>query len=170
MGTRQYFGVEGANLIPGGATPTSIGAVSAGQDRKKDSRASMGTLAAADFSIDKMVEETMPVPMRVVTLGACVGMPNALFFPSASKLPKERVVARNLPAFKTCWSCPVRQECLEFAMANEEEHGIWGGISQEERAESKNLSVDEIIYNDFKWRKEHGYWHGRLAPPKASGQ
>lgn len=29
--------------------------------------------------------------------------------------------------------CPVRKECLMYAMLNDEEHGIWGGKSRRER-------------------------------------
>lgn len=36
--------------------------------------------------------------------------------------------ARNL-----CARCPVRQKCLDYAMANDEEFGVWGGLSPSER-------------------------------------
>jgi WhiB family redox-sensing transcriptional regulator len=40
-------------------------------------------------------------------------------------------------AFKTaklfCSQCPVRLECLNLALANNEQHGIWGGLSVKER-------------------------------------
>jgi WhiB family redox-sensing transcriptional regulator len=32
-----------------------------------------------------------------------------------------------------CRGCPVRGECLEYALANEERFGIWGGLSERER-------------------------------------
>lgn len=28
-----------------------------------------------------------------------------------------------------CYGCPLIKECYEFAVANEEQHGIWGGVN-----------------------------------------
>ena len=36
-------------------------------------------------------------------------------------------------AKRICESCEVRQECLEYALANDERFGIWGGLSEMER-------------------------------------
>lgn len=32
-----------------------------------------------------------------------------------------------------CSDCPVRQMCLEYALKNNEDHGVWGGRTPEER-------------------------------------
>jgi WhiB family transcriptional regulator, redox-sensing transcriptional regulator len=32
-----------------------------------------------------------------------------------------------------CDSCPVRDECLEDALARDDQHGVWGGYSVRER-------------------------------------
>ncbi len=32
-----------------------------------------------------------------------------------------------------CLSCEVREDCLEYALANDERFGIWGGLSERER-------------------------------------
>lgn len=32
-----------------------------------------------------------------------------------------------------CAACPVRQDCLEQALATSERHGVWGGLSERER-------------------------------------
>ena len=37
------------------------------------------------------------------------------------------------PAKRVCRSCDVRAECLEYALENGEEFGIWGGLSPQER-------------------------------------
>jgi WhiB family transcriptional regulator, redox-sensing transcriptional regulator len=39
----------------------------------------------------------------------------------------------TVQAKRICRSCPVRAECLEFALANNEPFGIWGGLSERER-------------------------------------
>ena len=36
-------------------------------------------------------------------------------------------------AIKLCKACPVRQLCLEYALVNDERHGIWGGLYTRER-------------------------------------
>jgi WhiB family transcriptional regulator, redox-sensing transcriptional regulator len=37
------------------------------------------------------------------------------------------------PMRKLCESCPVRWECLEFALADESLTGLWGGTTDTER-------------------------------------
>jgi len=32
-----------------------------------------------------------------------------------------------------CAACPVREECLDFALRTKVAHGIWGGLSERER-------------------------------------
>ncbi|GAA1354418.1 WhiB family transcriptional regulator [Falsarthrobacter nasiphocae] len=36
-------------------------------------------------------------------------------------------------AKRVCSGCSVRQECLDYALANDERFGIWGGLSERER-------------------------------------
>lgn len=36
-------------------------------------------------------------------------------------------------AKSTCGQCSVRIECLEYALVNRIEHGVWGGCSERER-------------------------------------
>lgn len=44
-------------------------------------------------------------------------------------------------AKKVCASCEVRAECLEYALANDERFGIWGGLSERERRKLKRRVV-----------------------------
>ena len=44
-------------------------------------------------------------------------------------------------AKKVCLSCDVRVECLEYALANDERFGIWGGLSERERRRLKKSAV-----------------------------
>jgi WhiB family transcriptional regulator, redox-sensing transcriptional regulator len=44
-------------------------------------------------------------------------------------------------AKKVCLSCEVRGECLEYALANDERFGIWGGLSERERRKLKKRAV-----------------------------
>jgi WhiB family transcriptional regulator, redox-sensing transcriptional regulator len=36
-------------------------------------------------------------------------------------------------AQRVCATCPVRVECLEYALEHRIEHGVWGGASERER-------------------------------------
>jgi len=58
---------------------------------------------------------------------ACEGMSTDVFFPQQWESIK--------PAEKICHRCPVIQECLEYAITNEEWYGIWGGLSENRRRE-----------------------------------
>lgn len=40
-------------------------------------------------------------------------------------------------AKRICQACAVRDECLEFALENDERFGIWGGLSDRERRRLK---------------------------------
>jgi len=44
-------------------------------------------------------------------------------------------------AKKVCVGCDVRSECLEYALANDERFGIWGGLSERERRKLKKRAV-----------------------------
>jgi len=60
--------------------------------------------------------------------GSCREAPDAaIFFPSPGD-------TESLRSAKTmCGQCPVIQECLEYALGNNERYGIWGGKSTRER-------------------------------------
>jgi WhiB family redox-sensing transcriptional regulator len=44
-------------------------------------------------------------------------------------------------AKKICTSCEVRAQCLEYALANDERFGIWGGLSERERRKLRKRAV-----------------------------
>jgi WhiB family transcriptional regulator, redox-sensing transcriptional regulator len=58
-------------------------------------------------------------------LAACLGMDPSFFFPE-NKL--DSVTAKSV-----CAACPVRLECLEFALPQEDLDGVWGGLNERER-------------------------------------
>lgn len=57
--------------------------------------------------------------------GNCRTRPPALFFPSDG-------VGVEI-AQRVCADCPVKTPCLEYALANGIDHGVWGGASERER-------------------------------------
>jgi WhiB family redox-sensing transcriptional regulator len=42
-----------------------------------------------------------------------------------------------------CAGCPVREACLEFALANDERWGVWGGTSERQRRAMRAVRVRE---------------------------
>jgi WhiB family redox-sensing transcriptional regulator len=53
-----------------------------------------------------------------------------LFFPiGTTGVALEQIDA----AKRVCHECPVASECLEFALATNQEAGVWGGLTEDER-------------------------------------
>lgn len=57
--------------------------------------------------------------------GKCRNEPPSTFFPSDGVGVE---VARRI-----CATCPVQEPCLEYALRNRIDHGVWGGASERER-------------------------------------
>lgn len=71
---------------------------------------------------------------------ACKGC-TELFFPDKGDMKS------TFEAKKVCATCPVRVECLEFALENGETVGIWGGMGgaalEEERNRRRRAQVSD---------------------------
>ena len=64
---------------------------------------------------------------------ACRGMDSEVFFsPDGERGIAKR--ARERAAKAICATCPVREPCLAHALATREPYGVWGGMSERERA------------------------------------
>ena len=57
--------------------------------------------------------------------GRCRDMDPAVFFPSDG-------IGVQF-AQRICDECPVKAPCLEYALHNHVDHGVWGGTSERER-------------------------------------
>ena len=57
--------------------------------------------------------------------GKCRDIPPETFFPNDG-------VGVDI-ARRICADCPVREPCLEYALRNRIDHGVWGGASERER-------------------------------------
>ncbi len=56
-----------------------------------------------------------------------------MFFPPPQFERKDEKSERETRAKAICTSCGVRKDCLEYAVAIREPHGIWGGLNEVER-------------------------------------
>ena len=57
---------------------------------------------------------------------ACADADPEIFFPKTSRQPATE-------ATQICSGCPVKARCLEYSLVNEEEFGVWGGLTEKER-------------------------------------
>lgn len=56
---------------------------------------------------------------------ACRGVDPDIFYPASDE---EAEAAKAI-----CAQCTVREACLEYALANRERDGVWGGATERER-------------------------------------
>lgn len=81
----------------------------------------------------EMSEQIDPSPRRETRIydngwmeqGNCVDKPPGMFFPSDGVGVE---IARRV-----CADCVVKEECLDYALSNRIDHGVWGGASERER-------------------------------------
>lgn len=70
-------------------------------------------------------ERMRPADTDWMAMGRCRDIPPAVFFPSDGVGVD---IARSI-----CVDCPVKRPCLEYALENKIDHGVWGGCSERER-------------------------------------
>ena len=76
---------------------------------------------------------TLPVTMENEDWrvdAACRDTDPDLFFPVGTTGPAIEQIAS---AKAVCGECDAQAECLEFALATNQDSGVWGGTSEEER-------------------------------------
>ncbi|MFM1838298.1 MAG: WhiB family transcriptional regulator [Ilumatobacteraceae bacterium] len=76
-------------------------------------------------SVNQRIEATEGDDRAWQDQANCLGVDPDLFFPERGASTRE--------AKEVCRGCEVRQQCLEYALANGEKFGIWGGLSERER-------------------------------------
>ena len=79
----------------------------------------LAPVAAGTWDVDKWRTES-----------ACRHADLNLFFPAGVTGPAERQIRE---AKAICATCPVRATCLAFAIETNQEYGIWGGTTEDER-------------------------------------
>ena len=89
---------------------------------------------------DDLIQE---LPPRVFTQGtpSCENLGTELFYHRDTK-----------PALLLCKKCPVRVECLEWALENGDVHGVQGGITAPDRRSYMGMTAKQMIRNSDKSR------------------
>lgn len=64
---------------------------------------------------------------------ACRGEDASVFYPPSHLEEREAKRDRERRAKELCGICPVRMECLEYALRTREPFGVWGGLNELER-------------------------------------
>jgi WhiB family redox-sensing transcriptional regulator len=60
----------------------------------------------------------------------CLGSDPDLFFPLGGT---GEPLAKALAAKEVCGTCAVRRPCLQFALETNQDTGVWGGTTEDER-------------------------------------
>lgn len=66
----------------------------------------------------------------------CLDADPGIFFPEKGGSSKE--------AKRICDQCPSKEACLAYALENEEQFGIWGGLSENERRQLKHAPESQV--------------------------
>lgn len=69
---------------------------------------------------------------------ACLTEDPDLFFPVGNTGPALQQIE---DAKKVCLVCIVREQCLAWALENGQDHGVWGGKSEDERRAMKRRAA-----------------------------
>jgi len=72
-------------------------------------------------------------PPEWMTGGVCAQVDPDLWFPEKGGSTRE--------AKALCARCPVRPECLAYALAHDERFGVWGGASERDRRRLKRTTT-----------------------------
>ena len=70
--------------------------------------------------------------------GACVGSEPMAFFLPSSFGAKATAATKRI-----CAGCPVREQCLDFAITENMQEGIWGGLTVRERGRIRRMRQQE---------------------------
>lgn len=78
-------------------------------------------------SVGSMLNDTITIGPELTwqETALCAQAGPEFFFPAPGSSTRE--------AKQLCGACEQREACLEYALANDERFGVWGGLSEKER-------------------------------------
>ena len=81
-------------------------------------------------------EAELPAELAWQEQALCAQTDPEAFFPEKGGSTRE--------AKRVCLACEVRTQCLDYALANDERFGIWGGLSERERRRVKKRATSDL--------------------------
>jgi WhiB family redox-sensing transcriptional regulator len=78
---------------------------------------------------------------------------NCRLYPPSTFFPSDGVGVDR--ARKICRGCPVGERCLEYALDNRIDHGVWGGCSERERRRILKRRRDESDEPTLRLASDH---------------
>lgn len=102
--------------------------------RVRPAGAARGRLDTSTASRRQTATVTPDVRAEWWSRAACLTAEPDLFFPISLTGPARLQVAA---AKAVCAGCPVKAQCLSYALAAGPLHGVWGGTTDEERRRHK---------------------------------
>jgi WhiB family redox-sensing transcriptional regulator len=128
VGTREAVSVVGAGVV------VDVTGEPAGEVIRRDlPEAGLSLIGGVITLPDGAGGEEVPAELAWQERALCAQTDPEAFFPEKGGSTRE--------AKRVCMSCEVRAECLEYALANDERFGIWGGLSERERRRVKKRAV-----------------------------
>ncbi len=93
--------------------------------------------------VDDRPDELCGAPPDPDSATAWMAEGNCRLHPPATFFPSDGVGVDR--ARKICKGCPVGEQCLEYALENDERFGIWGGLSERERRRIRRSNFETVL-------------------------
>jgi WhiB family redox-sensing transcriptional regulator len=92
---------------------------------------------------DNRRSDYVPTPTKEITMdwrdkAACLTVDPELFFPVGNTGPALDQIEK---AKQVCGQCPVMDNCLQYALESNQDSGVWGGLSEDERRALKRRAA-----------------------------
>lgn len=73
---------------------------------------------------------------------ACGDVDPETFFPTGTSGPSPMTLVKE--AKRICNACPVKSECLDYAISEDLDHGVWGGTTPQDRRYHRKALVETL--------------------------
>lgn len=97
------------------------------------------------MSVDDLLYQLLQPRPFPIEQAACRGLDVNLFFPTRGE---DTAAAKNV-----CKRCAVKNECRDWALANSEKFGIWGGTSERDRRSTRRTrrttTINDLTTDDY---------------------
>jgi WhiB family redox-sensing transcriptional regulator len=92
---------------------------------------------------DNRRSNCVPTQTKEITMdwrdkAACLTVDPELFFPVGNTGPALDQIEK---AKQVCGQCPVMDNCLQYALESNQDSGVWGGLSEDERRALKRRAA-----------------------------